>query len=90
MRVSFRATIGTDDNNTGTQVLDEVPASSSDSEEIHVIIDVAENVKSCVMLEEQVHFNTDAANVLEHIRELHMLGVRAEAIEAGKKISSTR
>ena len=34
------------------------------------------------MLEEEVHVDTDAADVAEHVGVLHIIGVGAEAIEA--------
>lgn len=59
-----------------------MPACAGYSEEVHVVADVTEDVESCVMLEEEIHLDTDAADVLEHVRELHVLGIRAESIEA--------
>lgn len=62
-----------------------MPASTGDSEEIDIIVDIAEDVESSVVLEEEVHLDTDAADIFEHIRELHVLWIRAEAIKAENK-----
>jgi hypothetical protein len=35
----------------------------------------------------QVHLDADAADVLEHVRELHVLRIRAEPIEAAEYVS---
>jgi hypothetical protein len=59
-----------------------VPACASDCEQVHVIADVAQNLKRCVVLEEQVHLNAESSNVLEHVGKLHVLGIGAEAIKA--------
>lgn len=59
-----------------------MPACAGDSEEVHVVANVAKDVKGCMVLEEEIHLDTDAADVLEHVRELHVLGIRAESIEA--------
>jgi hypothetical protein len=61
-----------------------MPAGTSNSEQVKVVGDIAKYIDSCVMLEEQVHLYTDPANVLEHIGELHVLWVRAKAIETEK------
>lgn len=42
-----------------------------------------EDVDGCVMLEEQIHIDADPADILKHVGELHVVGVRAKAIEAG-------
>ena len=39
------------------------------------------------MLEEEVHFDTDAANVFEHVGELHVVRVGAEAVESNSNVS---
>lgn len=58
-----------------------MPACAGYSEEVRVVADVAEDVEGCVMLEKEVHLDADAADVLEHVGELHMLGIGAKAIE---------
>lgn len=59
-----------------------MPACAGYSEEVRVVADVAEDVEGCVMLEEEVHLDAYAADVLEHVGELHVLGIGAESIEA--------
>jgi hypothetical protein len=59
-----------------------VPTCAGDSEEVVVCADVAEDVEGCVVLEEEIHFDADSADVLEHVGELHVFGVGAEAVEA--------
>jgi hypothetical protein len=44
-----------------------VPASASNSEKIHVIADIAEDIESCMVLEEKIHLDTNATNVFEHV-----------------------
>jgi hypothetical protein len=80
--VALGAAVKTDKNDRGAQVLDKVPACAGDCEEIVVCADVAKDVESCVVLEEQVHFDADAADVLEHVGELHMFRVGAKAVES--------
>lgn len=46
------------------------------------MIDVAEDLDRSVVLEQQVHFNGYAPDVLKNSRLLHICGIRAEAIEA--------
>jgi len=75
MRVPLRATIGAHDHNSWTQILDKMPSCTSDSKKIKVITYVAEDVECGVMLKKKIHFNANAANILEHIRKLHMFGV---------------
>jgi hypothetical protein len=67
MGVSFRATIGPDDDYARTQILDKVPACASDGEKVHVVVDIAEDIESCMVLEEKIHLDTNAANVFEHV-----------------------
>lgn len=67
-----------------------MPACAGYSEEIHIVADVTEDVEGCVMLEEEVHLDADAADVLEHVRELHVLRIRAEPIEAAEYVSAAR
>jgi hypothetical protein len=82
VRVSLRSTVRANNCDAGTEVLDEVPTSSGDGEEIHVVADVAEDLQCGVMLEEQIHLDSKSPNVLEHIGELHVLGVRAKAVKS--------
>ena len=82
VRVSFRATVGADDHDCRAEVFDKVPAGAGDGEDICVCADVAEDFKCCVMLEEEVHFYADSADVLEHVGELHILGIGSESVEA--------
>jgi hypothetical protein len=44
-----------------------VPACAGYSEEVHIVADVTENVEGRVVLEEEVHFDADAADILEHV-----------------------
>jgi len=41
------------------------------------------------MLEKQVGFDTDTADIAEHVGHLEMIRIRAEAIESALMISST-
>ena len=75
VRVAFGAAVWAYDDNGWAEVFDKVPASASDGEEIKVVGDVLEYVKRCVMLEEEVHLNAYAANVPEHVAELHVFWV---------------
>ena len=84
VRVSLGAAIGPDDDDGGTEMLDEVPAGAGDGEDVDVVADVAQDLERGVVLEEQVHFDADPADVLEHVGELHVLRVGAEAVESGK------
>jgi hypothetical protein len=88
--IPLRATVWADDHDGGAEVLEEVPAGAGDGEKILIVADVAEDLQSGVMLEEQVHFYADAANVLEHIGELHVFRIRTEAIKSAHSQSSAR
>lgn len=46
------------------------------------MVDVAEDLNSSVVLEQQVHLNSYPPDVLEYGRLLHIRGIRAKAIEA--------
>ena len=46
------------------------------------MVDVSEDLDSSVVLEQQVHLNGYAPDILENSRLLHICGIRAEAIEA--------
>lgn len=52
-----------------------MPACARDGEEIEVVADVSQDVESGVVLEEQIHLDGNASNVLEHVGELHVLRV---------------
>ena len=67
MWVSFRPAIRANNCDTGAEIFDKVPSGSSDCEQIHIVADIAENLKGSVMLEEQVHLDTESPDVLEHI-----------------------
>lgn len=77
----LRPAVGADDDDGGTQVLDKVPSCPCNGEQIEVVA-VAQNLDGRVVLEQQVHVDGDAANVLEDGRLLHVIGVGAEAVEA--------
>jgi hypothetical protein len=89
MRVTLRTTIRAHDHNTGTEILDKVPARASNREEINVVVDIAEDIKSGVVLKEEIHLNADTSDVLEHVRELHVFGVGAEAIKTAEMLALT-
>ena len=80
--VSLGSTVGANYCDAGTEVLDEVPAGPGDGEEIHVVADIAEDLQCGVVLEKQIHLDSEPPDILEHVRELHVLGVRAEAIKS--------
>ena len=90
MWIALGAAIRPDNHNAWAQIFDKMPAGPRDSEKIHVIIDVAENVECCVVLKKEVHFDANSANVLEHVGKLHMLGIGAEAIESVKNLVPIR
>jgi hypothetical protein len=80
--VSLRPAVRANDCDARTKVLDEMPAGSGDGEEIHVVADITEDLQCGVMLEEQIHLDSKPPDILEHIRELHVLGVRPKAIKS--------
>lgn len=59
-----------------------MPAGTGDGEEVEVVVDVAKDVQSGVMLEKQVHLNTNTPNILEHVGELHVLRIRSVPVKA--------
>ena len=82
MRVSLRAAVGTYNHYCWAEILDKVPTGTCDGEDVCICADVSEDLKGSVMLEKQIHFYTDTTNVLEHVRKLHIFGVRAKAVKA--------
>ena len=75
VRVAFGATVWSNDRDGWSKILDEVPPSPSDGEEVEIVCDMSEYVERCMMLEEEVHLYPDATNVLKHVAELHILWV---------------
>lgn len=75
MRIALRSAVGSYDCHARAQILDEMPAGSGNCEEVHVIADIAQDLKRCVVLEEQIHLDAQSSDVLEHVGELHVLGV---------------
>ena len=59
-----------------------MPACTCNSEKVHVVVDISEDLQRRVVLEEQVHLDSEPPNILKHVRELHVLGVRAKAIKS--------
>lgn len=90
MRVPLRTTVRTHHHDGRAEILDEMPSRTRDGEEVHIGADVAEHLERRVMLKQEVHLNGDAADVLEHVGELHVLGVGAEAVESGAESASHR
>lgn len=88
MRVSFRPTVGADDHDGGSKVFDKVPAGARDGEDVCVCADVAEDLKRGVVLKEEVGINADSADVLEHVGELHVLGIGSESVKAEDMFSN--
>jgi hypothetical protein len=82
MGVPFGTAIWSDDCNAWAEILDKVPTSACDCEQIHIVVDVAKDLQCRVVLKEQIHLYAESSNVLEHVGELHVLGIRAKAIEA--------
>ena len=75
VRVSFGAAIRPNDDDRRPKVFDKVPTSASDCEDVGIITDVTQELEGSVMLEEEVHLDTDAADVLEHIGKLHVFWI---------------
>ena len=67
MRVPLRPAIWANDNDCWAKVLEEVPASAGDSEDVRIRADIAENFKCGVMLEEKIHLYAYTANILKHV-----------------------
>lgn len=82
LRVALRASVDSDDGDAGAKVLDEMPTCASDGEEIAFVGGGVEDVDGGVVLEKEVPVHGDAANVLEHVGELHVLRIRPESVES--------
>jgi len=78
---TLRSAIHANDDYRRAQVLEEVPSFSGNREEIKVIARASQYLESRVMLEEEVRFDTDTANILEHMRRLHVVGIGPITIE---------
>ena len=87
VRVSLRAAVRTYNHHGGTEILDKVPTGTCDGEDVRVCADVPKNLESSMMLEQEIHFYTDATDVLEHVRELHIFRVRSKAVKTKAFIS---
>lgn len=85
MRVPLGASIWADNNDSRTKILDEVPSSPSDGKYVGICVNVAKNFKSGVVLEQQIHFYTNASNILEHVGKLHVFRIGPKAIKTEKK-----
>lgn len=59
-----------------------MPTCASNGEEIDVIRDVPQNFERRMMLEKEIHLYANAANVLEHIAELHVFRIRSETVKS--------
>ena len=88
--IPFTAAVGSHDHHCWTQVFHEMPACACDGEDVGVGADVAEDFEGGVVLEEEVHVNSYATNVLEHVAELHVFWIRAKSIKSGRGEMSVR
>jgi hypothetical protein len=86
---ALRPAVGADHHDGRAEVLDKVPAGAGDGEQVHVGAHIAQDLDRRVVLEEQVHVDGDAADALEHGRGLHVVGVRAKAVETEKPVSTS-
>lgn len=82
MRISLAPAIWTDHSHCRTKKLDKMPAGASDRKKIDVIRNVAQDLECGVVLEQKIHLYANAANVLEHVAELHVFRVRSETVES--------
>ena len=82
MRVSFASCIWPNDDYRWTKIFDEVPPCAGDCKDVSVGGHCAKDLERGVVLKEKVKLNADAADVLEHIAELHVFWVRTETVEA--------
>ena len=73
--IPLRAAVGTYNDYCWPEILDKVPASTCDGEDICVCADVSENFECGMMLEQEIHFYTDSTDILKHIRKLHIFRV---------------
>jgi hypothetical protein len=64
-----------------------VPAGAGDGEKIHVTANVAQDFQGSMVLKQEVVVQRDSAYVLEHLGLLHIVGIRAKAVEAANGIS---
>jgi len=97
VHVAFRTTIRPDDDNSWTEILQEVPACTGDGKQVKVgggsdprgkRSRGAEKRKGRVVLEEKVGFDADAPDIAEHVGHLKMIRIRAKAIKSVLTISS--
>ena len=82
MGVAFRPAVRPDNDDGWAEILQEVPACAGDSKQIDVVRYATQYVDRGVMLEEKIHLRSDAANVGEHVAELHVLRIRAKAVKS--------
>lgn len=85
MWVPLRTSVRADNHHRRAQIFDEMPASSRNGEQILIIVHVSKNLQSGMMLEEEIHLDANPSNVLEHIGELHVLGIRAPTVKTTVK-----
>ena len=84
------AAVRPDNHHGRTEVLDEMPTGTGDGEEVQVRVHVSQDLDGRVVLEQQIHLNGDAADVLEDGRRLHVIRIRAKAIKAVRLVSHPR
>jgi len=79
--VLFASSVGTYEDDARTQVLDEVPSLARHREQINVVRDSPQYLERRVVLEEEIHLNTNPANILDDMALLHVLRIASEAVE---------
>ncbi len=67
-----------------------MPTSAGDGKDVGICTDITQDLERRVMLKEKIHFYAYAADVLEHVGELHIFRIRAEAVEAVMSISQLK
>lgn len=75
MRIPFRSAVWANDDDRRAKVFDKMPAGTGNSKDVCVCTDVAEYLKSRVVLKEKIHFYAHSANIFEHVGELHIFRV---------------
>jgi hypothetical protein len=79
--ISFRSAVRPNNDNRWSKKLDEMPAGTRDGEQVLVIGYVAKDFKGGVVLKKKIHLNANSPNILEHVRELHIFGIRPKPVE---------
>lgn len=79
--IAFTPRVRSNNSHCRSQELHKMPTCASDGEKISIIGNVAKDFECGVMLEQEVHFDANTTNILEHVAELHVVRIRPKPVK---------